>query len=396
MRACVPAAVPDRRRDRRQVDAEGACELVRPARVQLREIQRALILCARCEVRRLCELREFALRRLAVILPLEPRGAGAQIRGDRLAAGGEQAHHLAGDALDLEPVAVVARGPLQAEPLGEGFFQVLRNDRGDRADVLVVAQGVRGAPFPVGGGLRDVGDLGVDVQLHVTVAGGVLQPVRHSQVRLVPLPGFPAVHSRAVRAGAGVAGFPLKVAEPGVDGLPDHVVDFSDQGGPVLIAVVVAGLAGQPGVLAQGGVEDRDALGERDRQIEEERALPGFSDRFGPQLALAFGGGVRLGGQQLNVQVRGFAAVARRPAELGVIGGPALAEQPVVRLALDPLAGLEAEGPGSWSPPAAGRLPAGLAGLDVVTGRVLRRTAVDLLPAVVQVIAFAQRRDNRH
>jgi hypothetical protein len=65
-----------------------------------------------------------------------------------------------------------------------------------------------------------------------------------------------------VGAGSRVAGFALEVAEPGVDGLPDHRVDFFDQGRPVLVAVVVAGLAGQAGVLAQRGVEDRDALGQ--------------------------------------------------------------------------------------------------------------------------------------
>jgi hypothetical protein len=65
---------------------------------------------------------------------------------------------------------------------------VLGDDRGDRADVLVVAQGVRGSPFPVGDGSGDVGDLGVDVQLHVTVPGGVLQPVRHRQAGLVHWP----------------------------------------------------------------------------------------------------------------------------------------------------------------------------------------------------------------
>ena len=41
-------------------------------------------------------------------------------------------------------------------------------------------------------------------------------------------------------------------------------------------------------------------LGQRDRQVEEQRALPGLLDGLGPQLALAFGGGVRLGGQQLR------------------------------------------------------------------------------------------------
>ena len=110
------AAVPDRRRDRRQGDAERARELVRPARVRLREIQRAVLGVARREVRRLREVRELALGRRAAVPLLEPRRAAAQIRGDRLAARGEHAHHLPGDALDLEPVPVIAGGPFQAEP----------------------------------------------------------------------------------------------------------------------------------------------------------------------------------------------------------------------------------------------------------------------------------------
>ena len=351
---------------------------------------------ARGEVRRLREVRELALGRRAAVPLLEPRRAAAQIRGDRLAAGGEHAHHLAADALDLEAVAVVARGPFQAEPGGEGFFQVLGDDRGDRADVLVVAQRVRGPPLPVGGRPGDVGDLGVDVQLHVAVPGGVLQPVRHRQVRFVPLAGLPAVHPGAVGAGAGVAGLALEVAEPGVHGLPDHLVDLADQGGPVRVAVVVAGLAGQAGVLAEGGVEDRDRLGQRQGQVEEQRALPGLLDGLGPQLAFAFGGGVRLGGQQLRVQVGGFAATTRRPAQLGAVGGLALAEQQVIRLALDHLAGLQAKSPRAGAPPAARWFSPALAGLDVVAGRVLGRAAVNLLPDVVKVIALAQRRDNCH
>ena len=49
--------------------------------------------------------------------------------------------------LDLKAVAIVPRDPLQAEAAGEGFFQVLGDDRGDGTDVLVVAERVRGAPF---------------------------------------------------------------------------------------------------------------------------------------------------------------------------------------------------------------------------------------------------------
>jgi hypothetical protein len=180
-----------------------------------------------------------------------------------------------------------------------------------------------------------------------------------------------------------------------VHGLPDHLVDLGDQAGPVRIAVVVAGLAGQAGILAEGGVEDRDRLGQRNRQVKEQRALPGPADRLDPELALALGRSMRLGGQQLSVQVGGFAAAARGPAQLDAVGAFALAEQQVIRLTFDPLPGLEAECLGSRAPPPAGRLSPVLAGLDVVAGRVLRRAAVHLLPDVLQVIALTQGRDNR-
>ena len=50
----------------------------------------------------------------------------------------------------------------------------------------------------------------------------------------------------------------------------------------------------------------------------------------------------------------------------GAVGGLALAEQQVVRAPLNDLTVLEAEGPGAWALPAAGRFPAVFAGLDVV------------------------------
>ena len=175
---CVSPAVPYRWRDRRQAHAERVRELVCPPCVGLRDVECAVLGFACLEVGRLREMCQLTLRRRAAVLRLEPRRAGAQVRGDGLAASGEHAHHVTADALNLEPVAVIARDPFQAEPGGEGFFQVLGDDRGDRADMLVVAQRVRRAPFAVGGGLGHVGDLGVDVQLHVAVAGGVLQPLR--------------------------------------------------------------------------------------------------------------------------------------------------------------------------------------------------------------------------
>jgi hypothetical protein len=163
----------------------------------------------------------------------------------------------------------------------------------------------------------------------------------------------------------------------------------ADQAGPVRVALLVAGLAGQAGVLAQRGVE------ERDRQVEEEGALPRLPDGLSAEFALAFGGGVRLGGQQRGVQVGGFPAVAWRAAELSAVGRFTFAEKQIVRLALDGLPGLEAERSGAGAPPAAGWLSPGLAGLDVIAGRVLGGTAIDLLPDVVKVIALAQGCDNR-
>ena len=341
-------------------------------------------------------MRELALGRRAAVPLLEPRRAAAQIRGDRRAAGGEHAHHLPADALDLEPVPVITRGPFQAEPLSEGFFQVLGDDRGDGADVLVVTQGIRRPPLPVGARPGDMGDLGMDVQLHVAVAGDVLQPVRHREVSFVPLAGLPVVDPGAVGAGAGVAGLALEVTEPGVHRLPDHLIDLADQGGPVRVAVFISCLAGQAGVLAEGGVEDRDRLGQRNRQVEEQRALAGLLDGLGPELPFSLSGGVQLAGQQLRVQVGGFAAITRRPAQLGAIWGLTLTEQQVIWLALDQLTGLEAERLGAGAPPPAGWLFPAFAGLDVVAGRVLGRAAVNLFPDVVKVIALAQRRDNCH
>src|SRR6185312_714747 len=92
----------------------------------------------------------------------------------------------------------------------------------------------------------------------------------------------------------------------------------------------------------------------------------------------------------------GFAAVARRPAELGAVGSLALAEQQVIRFALDPLTIVEAQRFGTGAPPASRRFTSALTGLDVIAGRVLGRAAVDLFPDVVKVIALAQRRHNRH
>ena len=105
---------------------------------------------------------------------------------------------------------------------------------------------------------------------------------------------------------------------------------------------------------------------------------------------------MRLGRQHQLVDVGGFPAVIGVPAELGAVGGLALAEQQVIRLALDPLPRLKAEGLRAGTPPLSRRLSPGLAGLDVITGRILDRATVHLLPELVKVVALAQGRHNCH
>ncbi len=66
-----------------------------------------------------------------------------------------------------------------------------------------------------------------------------------------------------------------------------------------------------------------------------------------------------------------------------------------IRPTLDRLARLKPKRFRARAPPPARRLSPALAGLDVIPGRILRRAAVNLRPDVVQVVALAQRRDDR-
>jgi hypothetical protein len=72
--------------------------------------------------------------------------------------------------------------------------------------------------------------------------------------------------------------------------------------------------------------------------------LPGLAGGLETQVTAPLGGGVRLGSQQSFVQAGGVTAAGRRPAQRGAVRGLALAEQQIIGLAFDGLAGLEAEG----------------------------------------------------
>jgi hypothetical protein len=216
-----------------------------------------------------------------------------------------------------------------------------------------------------------------------------------NQVGLAPLAGLPPVDALVVGACAGVAGLPLQVVEARPDGLHDHRVHLGDQARPIVLPHLVPRLACQAGVLPEGGIEDRDRLRHRQGQVEEQRALPRLTGGLQPEFAFPLGGRVRLGGQQTRVDVRSFPASAERPAQLRAVEGLAPLEQQVVRFPLDDLAGFEAERFRGRAPPAAGRLAAALAGMDVIPGRIPRQGAVDLFPDVVKVITLAQGPNNR-
>ena len=93
--------------------------------------------------------------------------------------------------------------------------------------------------------------------------------------------------------------------------------------------------------------------------------LAGRLGGFAFELDEPFGGGVRLGGLQPGQVIGERRVAAAGPAEPGPGSRVDLPVDRVVGLALDGLAGDEAEGLGSGSPPPAGRFP-GLGGVDVV------------------------------
>jgi hypothetical protein len=148
------------------------------------------------------------------------------------------------------------------------------------------------------------------------------------------------------------------------------------------------------GVLAQGGVEDRNRLRQGQGQVEEQGALPGFAGRLEPEFTLAFRGGLRLGSQQTGVQVGCLLAAGGRTAQGRTVRSFSLTEQELVFFTVDLLARGEAERLCAGAPPTARGLAAVFGWIDVIGGRVLCQGRVYLLPDVVQVVALAQSADD--
>ena len=129
--------------------------------------------------------------------------------------------------------------------------------------------------------------------------------------------------------------------------------------------MLVAARLGAALVLPDGGVQDRDRLGERDGHVVVGGGLAGGLGGLAFEFDEPFGGGVRLGGFQPGQVVGEGRVPAAGSAESGAGVRVGLLVDRVVRLAVDSLAKGEAEGLCSRSPPAAGWFP-GLGGVDVV------------------------------
>ena len=129
--------------------------------------------------------------------------------------------------------------------------------------------------------------------------------------------------------------------------------------GPVRGGLLVPGQAGAALVFPDRGVQDRDRLGEGDGHVGIGGGLAGGLGGFAFEFDQPLGGGVRLGGREPGQVVGERRVAAAGAAELGAGARVDLLVDRVVRLALDDLAGGEAEGLGSGS--LAGRL-------DEITG----------------------------
>ena len=289
--------------------------------------------------------------------------------------------------MDLVAAPVRARDPVHAELARQLALDRGGGDRLQRAEDRAHAHGVQGAPLAVAEGPRDPGDLVVDVVLGVAVPAGALQPGRDDQPGGLEPARLAAVDPGAVVAGAGDPGPGLQVLQRGPVGPVQHLLELLFPPGPVRGGLVVAGEAGAALVLPDRGVQHRDGLGERDRDVVVGGGLPGRLGGFAFEFDEPFGGGVRLGGRQPGQVVGEGRVAAAGPAEPGAGARVGLPVHRVVGLALDGLAGGEAEGLGAGSPPAAGWFP-GLGGVEVVPAGGALGGVVLGFPDVAEVVAL--------
>ena len=321
-------------------------------------------------------------RQLAFLLvhPHRPRGVRVQLR--------------LRDPADLVAAPVRTRHPRHAELTCQLTLHHRRGDTLQRAQDRPQARGIKRPPLPVASGAGDPGDLVVNVILRVAVPAGALQPGRDDQACFLEPARLVPVHPDTVVAGPGKPSPGLQVLQRGPVGPVHDLLELLLPAGPVGHRRLVASQPGPARVFPDRGVQHRDRLGERDRDVGIGGGLPGRLGRFPLQLDHPLGGGVRLGRLQPGQVISERRVAAARPAEL--VPGPrvALLVNRVVRPALNDLAGCEAEGLCSWAPPPAGRF-ASLGGVDVIAAdRALGAGLALGLPDVAEVVTLGDGDDH--
>ena len=234
-----------------------------------------------------------------------------------------------------------------------------------RAEDRAHAHSVQGPPLAVAEGPGNAGDLVVDMVPGIALPAGALQPRGHDQPGGLEPARLAAVNPGAVIAGAGDPGPGLHVFQRGPVGPVQDLLECLLLPGPVRSGLLVAAHPGAALVFPQGGVQDRDRLGERDGHVVVGGGLPGRPGSLAFELDEPFGGGVRLGRLKPGEMVGERRVPAAGPTKLTARLRVKLLVDRVVGLAVDGLAGGEAEGLGAGSPPPAGRLAA-LGGVEVV------------------------------
>ena len=154
-----------------------------------------------------------------------------------------------------------------------------------------------------------VQDQVVHVQLRVAVAAGVLAERRdHPLARVLP-------PSARVVAGPGLTGLALQVVQGGSIALHDRVPDLVGYALPAAGLVVSAGPGSGGGVGEGTGMEQRDGLGHAEGRIPVQVRVPDLGLRLDQELLAALGRRVRLGREELGVDLLGGPVLARRPAQ---------------------------------------------------------------------------------
>jgi hypothetical protein len=192
------------------------------------------------------------------------------------------------------------------------------------------------------------------VILRVTVPAGVLQPGRDDQSGFLEPARLLAADPGAVATGAGHPGPGLQVVQHRSVGPVQDVLELLLPFCPVGGCLMVPGLAGSAFVFADGNVQDRDGLGERDRDVGVGGGLAGRLGHLAFQLDPPLGGGVRPGGHQPGQVIDELQVTAARAAEL--VPGPRidLLVDRVVVFMLDDLAVGQTQRLGTQAPPLAG------------------------------------------